>query len=399
MSVFHSLVIPTRNRQKYINDAVTYYLRGVDNLGEVIVADNSDNKELILKYLKPHLYDRRLKILASPAETLSMRNNWERGISVTKGEWVSFIGDDDILSPDLVLFLKSIANNNPNVTDLDCVKWRHITFSWKGVDVDGRRHNAMIPIEGDRVRKFNSRPYLDNLLKWNLPQHTMGSGPSIYHGVWKRSLINKIKELNNGIVFDAETVDYDAGYNALFCTENFIILERPFSIMGASEESNSAAVFDYERKDDMRKKWIEESGRIDGLPSGISMPNSITLTVYFLNKYWMKKHDHFIDVNKENVILGLAAEMKSCDPIFFDRFKEELIKFIKTTDLAEFLPVFKPEKRQKLNIGWNGLSDGKVIIDPTNYADRVIDFAAIAFSMLTPWQRVGTKYKVDTSDI
>ena len=88
MSIFHSLVIPTRNRQKYINDAVTYYLRGVDNLGEVIVADNSDNRELILKYLKPHLYDRRLRILPSPDETLSMRDNWERAISVARGEWV-----------------------------------------------------------------------------------------------------------------------------------------------------------------------------------------------------------------------------------------------------------------------------------------------------------------------
>ena len=169
---------------------------------------------------------KRLKILASPKNTLSMRDNWERAISVAEGDWVSIIGDDDILSPELVFFLRSLITNH-GFENFECIKWRTINFSWKGVNVDGRRNTATIPIEGDKVRKFKCDLYLDNILKWNLPERTMGCGPSIYHGAWKRSLINKVKEMNNGVVFDAETVDYDAGYNALLLTEQFIILERP----------------------------------------------------------------------------------------------------------------------------------------------------------------------------
>ena len=396
MSVFHSLVIPTRNRQEYVVDAVTYYLQNIDNLGEVIVADNSDQRNLILKSLRPFLYDKRLKILASSNPTLSMRENWERGVSVSKGEWVTIIGDDDILSPDFVFFLRNFVKNEGSEF-YESLNWRGINFSWKGVSVDSRRNPAAIPIDGDSVRKINSEQHLKRLLRWDEPKRSMGSGPTIYHGCWKRSLINKVKELNNGVLFGAETVDYEAGYNALLCTDQFIMIERPFSIMGACEKSNSAAVVDYKHKRTAIDNWYKDAGSVDGLSSDQRLPCSLALCIYFLNKYWMKKHNYFVEVDKVNVMKGVASELVTLDPIYFDQFKEELITFFKQTDLAEFIHEFKPVKREKHEVGWNGYMNGAVIIDPDKYADRVIDFADIAFSMLTPWQRVGTTYKVENS--
>ncbi|AIQ98275.1 glycosyltransferase family A protein [Prochlorococcus sp. MIT 0801] len=394
MSVFHSLIIPTRNRQEYVVDAVSYYLRSVDNLGEVIVADNSDQRQLILKYLQPFLYDKRLKILASPNPTLSMRENWERGVSVSQGEWVSIIGDDDILSPDLVFFLRHFLTNAGS-EQFESLNWRGINFSWKGVTVDSRRNPAAIPVDGDQLRRIPSEEHLKKSLRWDEPKRSMGSGPTIYHGCWKRSLINKVKDLNNGVVFGAETVDYEAGYNALLCTNEFVMIERPFSILGACEKSNSAAVIDYKHKKNAIDNWYKDAGTVDGLASDQRLPFSLALCIYFLNNYWMEKHNYFVEVNKVNVIKGVAQELTTLDPIYFDKFKDELITFIQQTDLAEFLPEFKPQKRQKHEVGWNGLMNGAMIIDPDKYADRVIDFADIAFSMLTPWQRIGTKYKVD----
>ena len=396
MDVFHSLVIPTRNRQKFILDAVTYYLRDVENLGEVIVADNSDDRLLILEHLRPWLYDKRLKILASPEVTLSMKDNWERGIDQTSGDWVTFIGDDDILSPEFPFFLKNIVENNKSI-DIEACKWRTINFSWKNVDVDGRRNPATIPIVGDQIHTMNSRIALDNILRWYKPERSNGAGPSIYHGVWRRSLINKVRDLNNGRVFDADTVDYDAGYNALFCTDQYFVVERPFSIQGACEESNSASVVDYKVKKDRTNQWIKEANSYDGL-NDLSMPNSVSLVLYFLNKSWMKKRNYFVDVNYSNFMEGLSKDLVGIDPEYFDVFKDEIIKFIQenddATELVEYLPVFKPEKRKKHAIGWNGFHNGQVILAPDKFADRVIEFADIAFSMLTPWQRVGTKYKI-----
>ena len=115
--------------------------------------------------------------------------------------------------------------------------------------------------------------------------------------------------------------------------------------------------------------------------------------------FFLMVFDYFREVNKLNVMKGLSAELQTCDPIHFDRFKEELIQFILETEqiseLVEFLPEFQPVKRQKHNIGWNGYLKGAVLLDPEKYADRVIEFADIAFSMVTPWQRVGTKYIVN----
>ncbi|AIQ97820.1 glycosyltransferase [Prochlorococcus sp. MIT 0801] len=396
MSVFHSLVIPTRNRQDFVVDAVTYYLKYIEDLGEIIIADNSDNKRSIFQALKLFLFDSRLKILPSQNSTLSMKDNWERGVAETKGEWVSIIGDDDIISPDLIFFLRNFLAKFPDSLEYEAFSWRAISFSWMGVDINGRRNPSCIPIDGSKITGLISQNYLENILSWTKPKRTMGCGPSIYHGLWKRSLINKVKDLNNGLLFDAQTVDFDAGYNALLCTEKFVVLERPFSILGSCPKSNSAAGIDYLKKTKAMENWYKEAGSLEGGPKDIYVPNSITLCIYFFNKYWMEKQNYSTKVDISNVLKGLASELESIDPKYFELFRDELINFIKKTELVDYLDEFKPVKRQREEIAWNGYVKGSMLIDPTPFADRILQFADVAFAMLIPWQLVGTNFKVQT---
>ncbi len=399
MSVFHSLVIPTRNRQSYVIDAVAYYLRDIDIHGEVIVADNSDNKFEILSVLKPFLFDKRLKILPSLDHVLSMKENWERAVSKSSGQWVSFIGDDDILSPDLIFFIQHFLKTVPNADKYEAFKWKGINFSWAGVNVDGRRNPACIPVMGDQVKIINCSDHLEHIMSWGSPNRSCGSGPSIYHGLWRRSLIDKVKKLHNGFLFDASIIDYESGYNAMISMDCFVFIERPFSILGACEKSNSAAVIDYKKKAFATTNWLDEGGMYEGVPEGLNLPVSLALTIYFLNKFWMKKVNYKTEVNMKNVVEGLAKELVTIDPDFFDVFKDQIISFMKQTEFVDYLEYFQPKKRERHVVGWNGYLSGQIVIDPSNYADRVIQFADIAFSLVTPWQRVGSLYKIDPNDI
>ena len=63
------------------------------------------------------------------------------------------------------IFLKTLVENNQSI-DFNSFKWRCINFSWKNVDVDGRRNPASIPIVGDQIRTIYCRPTLDNILSW-----------------------------------------------------------------------------------------------------------------------------------------------------------------------------------------------------------------------------------------
>jgi len=344
MSVFHSLCIPTRNRQTYVVDAVSYYLRTIDINGEVIVADNSDNKFEIINSLKPFLFDRRLKILPAQDKVLSMKDNWERAVSNTQGEWISIIGDDDIFSPDLILFIQHFLKTVPNASKYEAFKWKGINFSWSGVNVDGRRNPACIPVDGDTVRVIKSSDHLEGVMSWGKPKRSCGSGPSIYHGLWRRSLIDKVKKLHNGFLFDASIMDYESGYNAMISTDSFIFIDRPFSILGACDKSNSAAVIDYTHKKVALANWLNEGGINDGVPKGLNVPSSLALTIYYLNQFWMKKVNYKTEVNMRNVVEGLAQELVTIDPDYFDIFKDEIISFMKETEFVDFIQYFKPKK-------------------------------------------------------
>jgi crotonobetainyl-CoA:carnitine CoA-transferase CaiB-like acyl-CoA transferase len=48
------------------------------------------------------LGDARIRYLPSADRPLSMADNWERTIAATTGAWVTVIGDDDYVDPDIV---------------------------------------------------------------------------------------------------------------------------------------------------------------------------------------------------------------------------------------------------------------------------------------------------------
>ena len=98
-----SICIPTRNRQIYAMDAVTHLLQSERQEFEVLVADNSDDAEILATFCNS-INDPRLKLLPPQDAPLSMLDNWERMIPETAGKWISIIGDDDYLDPDSARF-------------------------------------------------------------------------------------------------------------------------------------------------------------------------------------------------------------------------------------------------------------------------------------------------------
>jgi hypothetical protein len=392
--IFHSLIIPTRNRQEYVIDAVGYYLDNITLPCEVIVSDNSTDSSLIFKKLEKYRLDNRLIIIKSENKIISMRDNWERAINASSGNYVTVIGDDDILDPKLIDFLKLAEKGVSNFHKFETFNWRSIKFSWKGVNIDGRRNSAAIPIDDDKLRVLDSKEFLKSILEWKSPTRSNGSGASIYHGVWKRSLINKIKKKNNGKIFNFETVDYDSGYNALLLTDNFLYTGRPFSIMGSAPKSNSSTVLNYDLKRESMEIWKKECGVIDGFEENVTPPWSLALIIYYLNKKWMEDNDFFVNVNLRNVLNGIKQELEMIEPKNFSHFRNDLLLFLEKTEFSDLLSDFNPKAREEHVVGWNGYLNGSIIFDPSNFADRVRDFAEVAFEMVCPWQRVGTNYAI-----
>ena len=95
-----TICIPTRNRQIYAMDAVRHMLASSRQDFEILLGDNSDDASVLADFAA-ELKDSRLRLLSPESKPLSMRSNWERMPEQARGEWVSFIGDDDYLDPEL----------------------------------------------------------------------------------------------------------------------------------------------------------------------------------------------------------------------------------------------------------------------------------------------------------
>jgi glycosyltransferase involved in cell wall biosynthesis len=104
-----SVVVPTRNRAHLVRLSILSALRqrGVDV--EVIVVDDASTDDTA--HMVSRLGDRRVRLLrqASNGGVSATRN---RGIEEARAEWISFLDDDDLWSPQkLVLQLEALRNS------------------------------------------------------------------------------------------------------------------------------------------------------------------------------------------------------------------------------------------------------------------------------------------------
>jgi glycosyltransferase involved in cell wall biosynthesis len=104
-----TVVIPTRNRASLVRLSILSALRqrGVDV--EVIVVDDASTDDTA--HIVSRSGDRRVRLLrqASNGGVSAARN---RGIEEARGEWISFLDDDDLWSPQkLVLQLEALRNS------------------------------------------------------------------------------------------------------------------------------------------------------------------------------------------------------------------------------------------------------------------------------------------------
>ena len=395
-NMLHTLIIPTRNRQKYAKEAAKYYLKSRRKDIQIIIADNSDDNNLIYEELNEILFDRRLSIIPSQEKILNMRENWERTIEHAKGEWVTFIGDDDALDPNIVDFIEKIMKDKI-FSKYESIMWTHINFCWEGVYTDSRRPVAIIPVGEAKIRSMDSKETLNNILNWNRPSRSLGSGASIYHGVWKKSLINKVMNLNNGKLFKYDNaVDYESGYNALWLTDKFIYIDRPFSILGACKESNSASMLNLDIAEKKRLDHVKEGhSNIYGFKEGERFPWSLAITIAHFNHYWANNLNIKYEKNIFNFIKGVESEVHNIEPRFFEKYKVEILEYLNNYGYKDYIEHFDPKPRAIHRIGWSGIIGNKIYIDTTNIANGILDFAPIAFSLVCPWQRVGENFAIE----
>uniref|UniRef100_UPI002635C654 glycosyltransferase family 2 protein n=1 Tax=uncultured Rhizobium sp. TaxID=155567 RepID=UPI002635C654 len=190
-----SICVPSRNRQRYFKETIGFLLESARQDVEFVLADNSDDASVMNAFMQAHASDGRVRYLPSENRVLSMQDNWERCLAASTGHWVSVIGDDDLIDPDLVDALQIAIGLKP---DLEGFGWANLRYSWVGEQ--SRIHNVRVPLAGS----FHDMPaelVRRRAFHWDDAGASITSGFSVYHSALSRPLLERMRARFGGRYF------------------------------------------------------------------------------------------------------------------------------------------------------------------------------------------------------
>ncbi|MCB1109321.1 MAG: glycosyltransferase family 2 protein [Chlamydiia bacterium] len=228
-----SILIPTRERAFYLPACLRTALAIPDPDIEVVIADNAstDNTaEVVATFDDP-----RIVYLPSDAR-VSMRENFNRALAASRGDYAIVIGDDDAILPGQFAHLRHLLDTHQP----DGISWFKFTYGWpiegygkKTGGIRFYREDCFVPPVA-----YDPKDDLAKLLSCDL--NALYPTPNIYHGCVSRAYLERLAPAP-GLYFDSTIPDVNLQYRATLSGGRFLHLHHPMSINGHSPHSNGGS--------------------------------------------------------------------------------------------------------------------------------------------------------------
>ncbi|WP_307227355.1 glycosyltransferase family 2 protein [Pararhizobium capsulatum] len=250
-----TICVPSRNRQLYFQETIRSLLINMRTDVEFVFADNSDDPSIMNTFMAEISGDPRVKFIPSDDHIFSMVDNWERCLDTSTGEFICVIGDDDYVDVDVVDLIKDVQRNDPRA---DVIAWTRLTYNWPSHRP--RKCVVAVPM-GTSYFRLDKSVLLRDFFHWSHDAATPNNLFAIYHGAVSRRTMEKIRARFNGRYFEHPVVDFENSCKLLVTADNFIHVERPFSVLGACAESNSGRVATAADLKAMYSQFMSDIGR------------------------------------------------------------------------------------------------------------------------------------------
>jgi len=245
-----SVVIPTRNRAKTLRYCLeTITSQSYPNM-QIVVSDNnsSDNtSDVALSF-----NDARITYVRSDLP-LTMNDSYNFALDAARGEYVTFIGDDDGFLPEAIAFGMNLLLDKK----YSAITWRKMDYHWPDHRIagmsnimHGQSEPLLVAVDGKRKLKLFSafREGYNNL-------------PCIYNSIVQMRLIKKVKENSpDGLFFGGIIPDVHSGIALSLFVGAYLQAWFPLSVNGASSMSSGVL-------QGMTTRTTEEEGLIKDISS------------------------------------------------------------------------------------------------------------------------------------
>lgn len=266
-----SIVIPTRNRSETLKSAIESCLIQQSQDLEVLVVDNASTPDTYA--VVSAFDDPRIRYLRHD-EPLAMTENWNTAMAEVRGDWIGFIGDDDGLTPQASQILDALIRSS----GVRAIKWNTLLYTWPNFPMREIANILCVPTGFGPAAIISGAECLE-LMSDNA--HLGPRGPSVYHGLVERSLIDEA--MKTGPLFDSQTPDLFSGtlLSAILAEhdEIFIHINEPVTAAALSGKSNGVAHLTSDDSNEIREDFRSLNSS-SGLEFHPELPDLHILFVY-----------------------------------------------------------------------------------------------------------------------
>lgn len=294
---FFNIIIPTRERSQTLFWTLKTCLEQDYSNYKIIVSDNcsQDNTfEVVSSFNSTKI------LYCKTPNRLSMSHNWEFALNHVKDGYVIFLGDDDGLVKNSLSILARIIKK----TQSKAYRLSNITYYWENNLSDNPYLSNMCYniFLRDEYKYIKSECIIENLT--NTLDYYGENGflilPSLYHGCIHVSIINEIKNDNNGIFFNSNCPDMFSALAIAAKLPKFIHYYAPVCINGLSKFSNGLSSYNVYKRENKEKlefdKFIEEKP----IPFSSLLINDLQITKHFLIPRPLLVADQFYKLKELN---------------------------------------------------------------------------------------------------
>jgi glycosyltransferase involved in cell wall biosynthesis len=223
-----SVVIPTKDRYKYLFELINTIEKFDLNEIEIVIQDNSYDNSEILEFLK---FKERLFVkYFYNKDHIPISSNVDLAIHNSSGEYVCLIGDDDGILPNIVDCVKWMKANN-----IEALRPAIIIYNWPDFQNLGNPELSGALIHGqfsNKVQQINPLLSLQELA--NRGFRHIYTIPKVYQAIVKRSCLDEIYKIG-GAFCPGPSPDMAAAVALSFVVEKFVAINLPVIIVGQSK--------------------------------------------------------------------------------------------------------------------------------------------------------------------
>ena len=163
---------------------------------------------------------------------LSMPDSWEFALAQARGEYITYLCDDDAIAPGTLRTIERVLER----TKAKVVMWGGATYydeSWPEAD---RRNTAVVPTFTGKVIEVDSASKLREVYGLRY-----GRTPMLVNSVCHVSLVEEVKR-KAGRFFIGYSPDFAAGVAMFAHVSSFVFVDTILSVGGATEVSTGMMV-------------------------------------------------------------------------------------------------------------------------------------------------------------